>query len=44
MPVALIRLLVERYGLIRGRIVTPHGTTLVLDLTWFLALAPPRGN
>ena len=44
MPVTLIRVLVEQFGLVRGRIVTPHSTTLVLDLPWLVALYPPRGN
>jgi hypothetical protein len=44
MPVALVRHLVEQLALIRLRVVTPHSTTLVVDLPWLVALYPPRGN
>jgi hypothetical protein len=44
MTVALVRHLVEQYALIRARVVTPHSTTLVVDLPWLVALSPPQSN
>jgi hypothetical protein len=44
MPVALVRLLVERFGAIRRCIVTGQHITLVLDPAWLVTLNPPRGN
>jgi hypothetical protein len=44
MPAALVRHLVEQLALIRARVLTAHGTTLVLDPAWLVALNPPRAN